>query len=66
MRSRKLKTPGAKAMRSGMRNDQGGSRDRLTYLARPPARPEAELDLERLVWDAEYRNAVRHLLKNRG
>lgn len=23
---------------------------------------EAQIDLERLVWDPEYRNAVRHLL----
>ena len=29
---------------------------------RTSADSEAQIDLERLVWDLEYRNAVRHLL----
>lgn len=49
-------------LRAEPENLETGSQE--TGLAGPESHdPTAELDLERLVWDPEYRKAMRHLIK---
>ena len=53
-------------MNSGVEQNQVESREPVAALAGPQVNPEAELDLDRIVWDPEYRNSVRHLFKTGG
>ncbi|NIA67060.1 hypothetical protein HBA54_00470 [Pelagibius litoralis] len=61
---RKTKAP----LKSGRKDDMiAGQESRsestpLVATQHGDAKPEARIDLERLVWDPEYRKAVRHLL----
>lgn len=50
-------------MNGGAEHSQVDREGPAPALAGPKARSEAELDLDRLVWDPEYRASVRHLFK---
>ncbi len=50
-------------MNSAVDRNQAEPREAAAARGRGPRAAEVELDLERLVWDPEYRNSVRHLFK---
>ena len=61
---RKAKAP----LKSGRKDDMIAGQEsrsegrRLVASQHGDAKPAPKIDLERLVWDPEYRKAVRHLL----
>lgn len=53
-------------MDSAVDQNRAEPREAAAALGRGLGALEAELDLDRLVWDPEYRNSVRHLFKTGG